>query len=133
MNREIKFRIWDIEDNKMVDGFNFDCITYFDNSGRLFCSDGFELMQFTGLCDKKRTAEYPEGQEIYEGDWLEHYATCGYVVSEDGMFSLSSSARANFGYRQPLAYINTHETIVIGNIHENPELLEVGNDELFQK
>ena len=125
--REIKFRqfVW-LEGKsgpgKMVD---WDGLLADEGEELKYCftmpfSNASPLMQFTGLHDKN-------GREIYEGDWLEHYATCGYVVSEDGMFSLNSSARVNFGYRQPLAYINTHETIVIGNIHENPELLKGGD------
>ena len=35
---------------------------------RFSLTEGIPVMQYIGLHDSKRTEEYPEGQEIYEGD-----------------------------------------------------------------
>lgn len=88
----------------------------FEGGLRLTAGD-FELMQFTGLHDQN-------GQEIYEGDILRDENGDLYRVKFDG------------GQFQPLLrYGGTQLAIesivdmadcssVIGNIYENPELLE---------
>ncbi len=70
MNREIKFRIWDVENKEMlkVQELDFEP-TFYD--GRIairpnkyndyFDTEDMILMQYTGLHDKN-------GEEIYEGD-----------------------------------------------------------------
>jgi len=76
--------------------------------------------QFTGLKDCKCTKEYPEGQEIYEFDKIDHYATTGYIVFEEGMFTCNTSANNQFGsHKQPLCYLDRSYIEVIGNIYES--------------
>lgn len=68
MNREIKFRAWDVNE----------CMTYFDLNPDVMIKgvpkpfkeilkqeEGFTLMQYTGLKDKN-------GKEIYEGDIIRY-------------------------------------------------------------
>ncbi|RZK79784.1 MAG: hypothetical protein EOO85_02720 [Pedobacter sp.] len=74
----------------------------------------YELMQFTGLKDKN-------GKEIYEGDILLHKGAKGVVVfnSELSMFMVSFKLLVS-----TYSFDSIHGSVeVIGNIHENPELL----------
>ena len=83
--------------------------------------DDVELMQYTGLKDKN-------GKEIYEGDVLSKESYWGWFVGfEDGAFCkvpLNEVQRLNWEhYRLIQDKISDWE--IIGNIYENPELLEV--------
>ena len=85
----------------------------------------YEDLQFTGLKDSKRTKEFPDGQEIYEGDILklsyETISMIGYVKQQkDGEWIF---------YKDEGNFLGVHHNIdkikVIGNIHENSNLLEL--------
>ena len=74
-----------------------------------------ELMQSTGLKDKN-------GTEIYEGDIVKNIYDEIYVVKWfDAGFYLEERYNGGFDYSE-LHFGNNKE--VIGNIYENPELLE---------
>nr|DAY42623.1 MAG TPA: YopX protein [Caudoviricetes sp.] len=113
--RKIKFRAWDKLNKEMI---NFESINFQERrvykdtvSYRKF--NDIELMQYTGLKDMK-------GKEIYEGDILfetfrEEYFK---VVFENGSFRVEVDE-----YSLDLEdYANICE--VVGNIYENPELME---------
>ena len=122
----IKFRAWDKLNNEMsvVEQINFyrgefESIGYGVSSLRE--ADKIELMQSTGLKDKN-------GKEIFEGDIVD-YKGREAVVKWHGSY-------ASFIYRfvdglqervsewDPL-FLACYHFEVIGNIYENPELLEV--------
>lgn len=125
---EIKFRAWDKENEVMIypKGVLFDGRVVNFSCGMLEPFEGYELMQYTGLKDKN-------GKEIYEGDILhESVSTSGIlrnvIVYGHGGFEHKwlVERTANIrGKKQEPMFRNTSIIFeVIGNIYENPELLE---------
>lgn len=124
MMREVKFRAWDKEGKVMCEVIGINrCLgsdwheATVNWEGKYYNRpiDKLALMQFTGLRDKS-------GREIYEGDILRvlkrnfaveyHEYTGGYkVVTKEGV------------YRTILNSDNVQHYEVIGNIHENGDLL----------
>ena len=94
--------------------------------------DPESIGEFTGLKDSKRTVEYPEGQPIYEGDIIKADLPCcdglrkirltqGRVYFDKGSFKVTdrpASLRLD-------DFANDVILEVLGNVWDNPELLEV--------
>lgn len=146
--REIKFRAWDNSFEQMVpwgelkfdkDSGDDDVCFYEQEDGCDSVHVGgadYELMQYTGLKDKN-------GREIYEGDILKrtvHLYLLGVGKLEDVDEYMAVEYRNEYaGYfisERPLYHfvgatvdISTccgcTDVEVVGNIYENPELLEV--------
>jgi len=141
--RKIKFRL--IRDNKIVGyelhEFDMNHVYIFhsrindDSSYNITAVEGAEITcdmkeQFTGLCDKN-------GKEVYEGDivtlsygipptfdtLLIEYADDEYVadISVSGWWM--RNIRPN-GCSSSLCKTYENDIEIIGNIHENPELLK---------
>lgn len=132
--REIKFRAWDgermMDDNSLqwVDGRFISGVWNWEETEIV---DGIcepEIMQYTGLKDRN-------GKEIYEGDIVQPKSFQGSmfgmaeVAFHQGRFCLLRNppfVRHKTTLREA---INRSENAnnglqIIGNIHENPELLE---------
>ena len=113
--REIKFRIWDKLNKEMIniESINFQERRVYKDTVSYRKFEDIELIEYTGLKDM-------DGKEIYEGDILfesfgEEYFK---VVFENGSFR----AEANEYSLDLEDYAHICE--VIGNIYENPELME---------
>lgn len=129
--RVIKFRAWDKESHEMIELAN--PRIYYGNGNKLVFGDNFHddeidgvtknyvLMQYTGLQDS-------QGREIYEGDIVEFSIfpepeqetkrIRDAIAFRGGCFVLSKRLDL-------LGGMPPHRGIeVIGNVHENPDLLE---------
>ena len=138
MKREIKFRAYSSHNHKMypVSDIEWDAdgrmwITADDGkNGIELIDDEAHLMQYTGLHDKN-------GREIYEGDIVRWGDMVGLghekpvrvaVVRFDPDICFDSNVGifdyGNFVYKETDKYLT-----VIGNVFENPELLEAAKHE----
>lgn len=122
MSREIKFRAWDGKQMLTEENFGFvvsdyDSIIKLDEYG--WTEHGVDCVeQYTGLKDKN-------GKEIYEGDIVKMPDWQVKPKYEKVRFAKLSCGFEPFvcGCFECIAP-DGEEVEVIGNIHENPELLE---------
>jgi len=111
--REIKFRAWDKETNLMSWPFTLHETPTWELSGGGYTitDEDFKespIMQYTGLKDKN-------GVEIYEGDVVKAWYDEGDSVDIQNCLITIDPREPTRGY--------WNECEVIGNIHQNPELL----------
>lgn len=124
MSRPIKFMAWNKPTQKIfiVTSLIYDCdqgLTYvMEGDGYLHPIWDVELMQSTGLHDKN-------GKEIYEGDVLKVFSCAG-APSLTCLIFWDLKLGAWMGGKSLSLYLGRIHDIgeIIGNIYENPELLE---------
>ena len=121
--KDIKFRVWDNERNAMFNSKSVD-IDFFEGKIEITSDTirydevytdeikDFELMQYVGCKDKNN-------KEIYEGDIVKTKEHIGQIIYSKGMFFID--VKGDFY----LPIYNASEFMeVIGNIYENPDLLD---------
>lgn len=119
-----KFRAWLKKEKKMVEvksihlstkkvmyGYSINSQSYGNRSIKF---DEVELMQYTGVKDKN-------GKEVYEGDIVQLFGGNKYIIRWNNQIACFDIVN-DFGY---LVFCLNNDFEVIGNIYENPELLEV--------
>ena len=135
--REIKFRVWyngDEYDKPIMiydiqNSYDFGCNDVkYDNEccfGDYLDNENYVVMQYTNMKDKN-------GREVYEGDIVTKNGSKKGVVSWfdslvwDGSGSKHSGfyCREWFDYDELDWYLGFDDIEVLGNIYENPELME---------
>lgn len=125
MSREPKFKAWDKERKKIFDVISIDfekrevCIKgHGIITWRSF--DDCDLLEYTGLKDKN-------GKEIYEGDIVRAGSYKGIVKWSNNYLDYRIYTIPEHCYFR-LGEQNYNDIEVIGNIHQNPELLEASED-----
>ena len=128
MSREIKFRAWEKETEEYFKVLAIDfkskivsCRHFklkYDPFNQINLNE-FDLEQFTGLKDSN-------GDDIYENDLVLHDSDNSpyQVIFDEGKFGLSNDY-LGLVYDLGEEYMDCE---IIGNIHENPELLEADNE-----
>lgn len=108
--REIKFRFWNEENKKML----------YRNLGNPFIERHMNdvITQFTGLLDKN-------GKEIYEGDII----VSSFSPNKVEVVEINNISHfdGNFSHIQGIGFVTElgiDNLEIIGNIWENPKLLE---------
>ena len=114
--RELKFRAWS-EETKSFECFDLYEGTECGLTNLQIWARNTEIEQYTGLKDKN-------GKEIYEGDIVNIQGIKYYVDFEFGGFWFNNDNRKWKANRPFTHFQEINDAEVIGNIHENPELLE---------
>lgn len=129
MSREIKFRAWDNANNEWLNKADSEQLAmHLDGSygldrGWIIAKPDLTIEQYTGLKDKN-------GKEIYEGDIILAFGFCRkYAVEWSEKYAAFETIDLIDGEMGPSIEFTAKYATVIGNIHENPELLEDKKDD----
>lgn len=128
MSRPIRFRAWDKKKRKMfpVDIESMDAgimpvKSNWEDTIHPFDADVCELMQYTGLRDR-------HGKEIFEGDVVSSFGCLGKVIwiEDRAKFGVKGKVPTKKGFNNWITLNCWNKGEVVGNVWENPILLEGG-------
>ena len=134
--REILFRGKKVENGAWVEGGFFQApnddipfIVIFKNGLPMFSDVAPETVgQYTGLTDKNGTKIFEGDIILFEDECPTNYEyhdctemRCGEIKFDDGEFYLTNRIAVEMG---DLIYDGKLDGVIVGNIHDNPELLE---------
>ena len=134
--REILFRGKRLDNGEWVEGDLVHSVYKVGDTcvGKFGCTLGMHQVdpstvgQYTGLKDKN-------GKRIFEGDIIQYYErqldgkdtpVCDVVAYTEGGFAVKSYFLNNWLWDSVHGNIQLRDVEVIGNIHDNPELLKGG-------
>jgi uncharacterized phage protein (TIGR01671 family) len=124
--KEIKFRAWDLNNEKMYDSYCVDsngsfCVNGdFGNNCECSETDKVIQMQFTGLKDRN-------GKDIYEGDIINFDGTVLEITLGEETLTLGYKIlkAKDENVLEDIRLYRTEESAeIMGNVYENEELLE---------
>lgn len=119
--REHKYRVWDGKVMHSGDEYVGGWTSQWPLNEVLTPYAEEVFLQYTGLKDCKRTDEYPDGQEIYEGDIIR---TARIAALEKGGVIEWADNGFWIVINQEVWMPTEEYREVIGNIYEHPELLK---------
>jgi uncharacterized phage protein (TIGR01671 family) len=111
MKKDIKFRAWDKENNAWCNHYtNSDCMKFLHNENLI-------VEQFTGLNDKSNN-------NIFEGDIIKASDNKLMIVGWSIKFASFTLDRKGWAFVHWFGEsCNSDECVIVGNIHENNDLL----------